>query len=174
MPCSLSFVTAFLRSFMPKLIALLSACAACLTVASLSSQTLAQPVSSEHHLGICGVDRLTGRSVVDASGRVVPLVEYCQQEATARRSLGVDGDRFLETFTTVASPDALAFSQTLDPQLLVEYGTTICPFLAGGGSMREVRLIQRDGLMPTNVEAAITVAAIHTYCPEFVSRIGRQ
>ncbi|MBE9179905.1 DUF732 domain-containing protein [Oculatella sp. LEGE 06141] len=138
------------------------------------SPAIAQYVPGRTTLGICESEVLSGRSVVDSAGNVVRLVDYCREQRTASLAVGIEGDRFWQNYVTVASPTALDFTRTIDPQLLIDYGTSVCPFLAGGGSMQEIRLLQRDGALPSSVEVAVTVAAIHTYCPEFASRIGRR
>lgn len=120
--------------------------------------------------GICGLYNRSGYLVVDETGNLVDVVEYCshlRDQAEPRASA------FWQTFESTATSDAIAVANTLNPDAVVEYGASICPFLEQGGSLRELRQIQGDGELPSDFEVAVTIAAIYTYCPTYRSELGR-
>lgn len=126
--------------------------------------------------GICSVGELGGRSIVQA-GQLVTLNEYCQQPVQIAEQQAPPPDptqnAFWQAFLTVASPAAIEYSESLDRQQLLAYSTTICPFLSSGGSLQQIRSVQVQSGLPAAFDAAVNVAAIHTYCPQYVNQIGR-
>ncbi|NEQ26263.1 MAG: hypothetical protein F6K28_45940 [Microcoleus sp. SIO2G3] len=143
----------------------------------LSSPADAQDVLTPDPYGICSVGELGGRSIVNSAGQLVRLNEYCQQQVqiTEQQIPPPDPNEnaFWQAFRAVASPAALEFSESIDRQQLIAYSTTICPFLASGGTMQQVRAVQVQSRLPAAFDAAVNVAAIHTYCPQFTNQIGR-
>jgi hypothetical protein len=141
---------------------------------------LANAQETEAHVatGICGLYNHSGYLVVNETGNLVDMVEYCQQQrehqqsqANAQRS--PLASEFWRTFAATANAEAQQVATTLGPEEVMAYGTTICPFLQQGGTLPELRQIQTDGNLPSNFETAVTVAAIYTYCPSYRSELGR-
>ncbi len=132
-------------------------------------------------LGICGISNYSGRWIIDSSGRLIDLSEVCArrlaaqeaQEAVVVAVTSTDGNLFWQAFLNVASPEAIAFARNTGQPAVVEYGTTICPLLQTGNSMQDVRAIQLQGGLPPAFDAAVNVAAINTYCPQYQAQIGR-
>jgi hypothetical protein len=133
----------------------------------------AQDVSTQTTVGICGLYYVSGRSVVDSSGRMVSLVDYCRVQVAAADAPGTEGEAFWQAFVAAASPRALEFAQSVGREKVIAYGSTICPYFQGGGTMQELRRTQSRGSIPVGFEAAVTVAAINTYCPEYRSEVAR-
>jgi hypothetical protein len=125
--------------------------------------------------GVCGqVYGLSGRSVILPGGEFQRLEDYCASvEATVVPIPVVQGGNFWQAFLAVASPEAVDFARAAGPDDVVAYGQTICPNLRGGGSMQDVRAEQIRGGLPASFDAAVNVAAINTYCPEYQAQIGR-
>jgi hypothetical protein len=120
-------------------------------------------------LGVCQLYNLSGYAAVDATGHLVILSQYCSSQ---RATANPEGERFWQEFRTAASKETNAFVKTLEPEKVVAYGTTICPFLEHGGTVQELRQLQTDGTLPYGFETAVTTAAIHTYCPAY-ARLDR-
>jgi hypothetical protein len=144
--------------------------------------TSAQSLSNPAVPGICGLNSRSGYLVVDESGNLVDLVEYCRQRSAnveqlqqtqSYSSTEPQSIAFWQAFEAGASPEAIVFANSLGSDAVFAYGSAICPFLEQGGSLRELRQVQGDGNLPTSFEVAVTVAAIDTYCPKFRSEIGR-
>lgn len=150
-----------------------------LTLLVLPITTLISPVSlaqnapnasTEVAIGVCGLYNRAGYLVVDESGNLVSMGDYCQRQHD-RSAPAIS--RFWEAFTATASSKAIEVANSLGQEEVVTYGTTICPFLEQGGSLSELRQIQDDGDLPRDFEVAVTIAAIHTYCPVYSSQLGR-
>lgn len=129
-------------------------------------------------LGICGVYYYSGLSIVDSQGRTVSVEEYCQTlslspEAIVNISTEEPDIAFWQAFLVAASPTAIEFANAAGQLKVVEYGRTICPFLRSGNSIDDLRQKQAQSSTPPSFEAAVTVAAINTYCTEYRSEIGR-
>lgn len=120
--------------------------------------------------GICQLHNYSGYLVVDETGNLVELGNYCQRQV-ARSTPQIS--RFWQAFEATANLRAIEVANQLGREEVVAYGTTICPFLEQGGSVQELRQIQSDGELPSDFEAAVMVAAINTYCPTYQSEIGR-
>jgi hypothetical protein len=142
----------------------------------------AQETETQVAAGICGLYNHSGYLVVDETGNLVDMVEYCQQQQIHQRSQvesqqsaveSTAASSFWRTFETTANAEARQMAATLGREEIMDYGTTICPFLQQGGTLHELRRIQTDGNLPSNFETAVTVAAIHTYCPAYRSELGR-
>ncbi len=127
--------------------------------------------------GLCSVREIGGRAIVNAQGQLITLNEYCQQQVQAIEqqtpSPDLNHQAFWQAFLQVASPQAIEFSETIDRQQLLAYSTTICPFLSSGGTMQQIRAVQVQSRLPAAFDAAVNVAAVHTYCPQFSAQIGR-
>lgn len=121
-------------------------------------------------LGICRMAPLTGRVAIDNSGNLLVLSDYCRSQ---HDQLDTQAEQFWQSFIENAGSEAITFAHTLDRQSVVAYGTTICPFLENGGTLPELRQLQSDTRLPSAFETAVTLAAIHTYCPTYRSEIGR-
>lgn len=143
----------------------------------ISSPALAQPIESPN-LGICGLHYYSGLTVIDRTGQVVSLEEYCASLPSPTLLIEappVDGATpFWQAFLRAASPAAVEFANSVGQPAVVTYGATICPYLQDGGSMQELRQIQSQSAIPQSFEVAVTIAAIHTYCPDYRSQIGRR
>jgi hypothetical protein len=149
--------------------------AVCIFTASLIAVGFPFSVSAQPDLnatlsGVCGLNNRSGYLIVDEAGNLVDLVDYCRrhQDQSDPRS-----SSFWQTFEASASPEAIVVATSLGSEGVMAYAATICPFLEQGGSLSELRQIQGDGHLPTSFEAAVTFAAIDTYCPTFRSEIGR-
>lgn len=139
----------------------------------LSLTASAEPLANRP--GVCNLHNLGGYLVIDASGNLVPLPIYCQQaqpEPTAPTA-SREADRFWQTFNTVASSQTLDYANRVDRQSITAYAATICPYLEQGGTLQELRQLQSSQALPAGVDVAITVAAIHSYCPAYRSAIGQ-
>ncbi|HEY9700260.1 MAG TPA: hypothetical protein V6D10_23600 [Trichocoleus sp.] len=121
-------------------------------------------------LGICHLAPLAGRVAVDSSGNLLVLSDYCRSQ---HDQLDAQAEQFWQRFVANANAETMTFARTLDRQSVVTYSTTICPFLENGGTLSELRQLQADNHLPVAFEVAITLAAIHTYCPAYRSEIGR-
>lgn len=132
--------------------------------------TSALPAPTEIASGICGLYNHDGYLVVDESGNLINMQDYCQRQhdrsASATR-------QFWQAFTATANPTVMEVAQKLGQEQVVAYGSMICPFLDQGGTLAELRQIQGDGDLPRDFEVIVTVAAINTYCPAHVAEIGR-
>ncbi|MCU0565868.1 MAG: DUF732 domain-containing protein [Oculatellaceae cyanobacterium Prado106] len=135
----------------------------------------AQEAPEGDRLGVCNLYNLSGYAAIDSNGEIVNLMDYChnfrqnQSEEVALRN----EQRFWENFVLAADQGAIAFAETLGQEQVLAYGNTVCPFLKGGGSLGELRQVQADQDLPPRFDVAVTVAAIHTYCPRYGSEIGQ-
>jgi hypothetical protein len=133
----------------------------------------------EPALGICGLYFYPGLTVIDANGQVIALADYCSNRALYQNAVivpsanGSRDDAFWRAFLIAASPTARQFAESVGREKVVDYGETICPFLLDGGSIDRLRTVQSDRQIPPSFEAAVTVAAINTHCPQYSSSIGR-
>lgn len=134
-----------------------------------------QSIPAVLNSGVCGqVYGLTGRSVILPNGQFERLEDYCAlTEATIVTIAAVSGGDFWGAFLAVASPEAVDFARSAGRDDVVAYGETICPSLRGGGTMKDIRASQVRGGLPAAFDAAVNVAAINTYCPEYHAQIGR-
>jgi len=127
--------------------------------------------------GICSTGELGGRSIVNSAGQLIMLNEFCQQQIALEEQQtslpDATQDAFWQTFLKIASPAAIEYSESIDRQQLLAYSTTVCPVLTNGGTMQQIRSLQVQSGLPVAFDAAVNVAAIHTYCPQFASLIGR-
>lgn len=121
--------------------------------------------------GICSVYRQAGYLIVDETGNLVALTDYCRHQEDL---LPTHTNRFWQAFTETADQEALDIANTLTPEEVVSYGSSICPFLEQGGTLQDLRSLQGDGDLPSGFEVAVTVAAIHAYCPTYRSQLGRE
>lgn len=127
-------------------------------------------------LGVCGYYDLSGRWITGEDGEIIELEELClarRASISAAIATNTLSDPFWDAFQDVASPTALAFAEDLERQDVLEYGATVCPLLESGNTMQDVRAIQVRGGLPASFDAAINVAAINVYCPEYRDYIGR-
>jgi hypothetical protein len=130
--------------------------------------------------GICGLYYFSGHVVSTATGRIVPLEYYCELQdsfyvpAEELAEQETEAEAFWQRFLDVASPTAMDFARSAGKAEVVAYGQTICPFLEEGRSLSDLRQEQQSSGIPQSFEAAVTVAAIHAYCPAFQSQIGRE
>jgi hypothetical protein len=129
--------------------------------------------------GICGLYNYSGSVVSTPAGQIVPLADYCTvqrafyyDEAAIADRESLD-DQFWQTFLEAASPSALEFAQSAGKAEVVAYGQTICPFLQEGRSLTDLRQQQSSSGIPQSFEAAVTVAAIYSYCPAYQDQLGR-
>ena len=136
-----------------------------------------QSSSINYPPGLCyrGERDISGTWVNDGTGQLVPLTTLCEvaiqhQEIMTTASAEIP---FWQAFVTAASPEALEFANEAGVDDVVAYGQTICPSLHELGSMDELRIFQAQGGLPASFDAAVNVAAIHTYCPEKTRSIGR-
>jgi hypothetical protein len=133
-----------------------------------------QPTANPLTPGICGeVYELSGRSVVLPTGQLVRLEDYCVTRRAIATSTTGEGEEFWQAFLKSASPEAISFAQSAGRDPVVAYGATICPTLQNGATMQDLRKMQIDGGLPASFDAAVNVAAINTYCPQYQSSIGR-
>jgi hypothetical protein len=127
--------------------------------------------------GLCSIGEIGGRAIVNSQGRLITLNEYCQQQVQAIEQQtpppDFDQQEFWQAFLQIASPPAIAFSEMIDRQQLLAYSTTICPFLASGGAMQQIRAVQVQSQLLAAFAAAVNVAAVYTDCPQFSDQIGR-
>jgi hypothetical protein len=156
--------------------------AVCALIAGLISIGFPLSASAQTNLnatgsGVCGLNNRSGYLIVDESGNLVDLVDYCrryQDQLESRISPSDPGSSsFWQAFEASASPEAIVVANSLGSEEVIAYASTICPFLEQGGSLPELRQIQGDGHLPTSFEVAVTFAAINTYCPAFRSEMGR-
>ena len=82
-------------------------------------------------------------------------------------------EQFFRIFLEAASPEAIAFSHSVEQAAIIEYGESICPLLQDGLTMDDIRSTQMQAGLPADFDAAVNVSAIHTYCPDYESQIGR-
>ena len=141
----------------------------CLPIVISVSPALAQDPSLQA-TGICGLYNHSGYLVVDEAGRLVNVVDYCQNQREQQTT--PETSAFWQAFEATANSQARATATALGPDEVVAYGSTICPFLDQGGTLDELRQIQLDGDLPSGFETAVTVAAIQTYCPTYRSALG--
>jgi hypothetical protein len=143
---------------------------------AVAQEGVAPATDAELATGICGLYDRSGYLVVDQAGRLVDTVEYCQQQPPrsspepGAEAAAVD---FWQVFAATANAEARQLATALGTEEVLSYGTTICPFLQQGGTLQALRQVQGDGELPSNFEIAVTVAAIHTYCPTYQSELGR-
>lgn len=143
---------------------------ASLLASLVTTPTTAQPAPTEVATGICGLYNREGYLVVDESGNLINMQDYCQRQHD--RSVPAIS-QFWRAFTATANARAIEVANELGQEDVVAYGSVICPFLDQGGTLAELRQIQGDGNLPRDFEVAVTVAAINTYCPAHVAEIGR-
>ncbi|MGF1498219.1 MAG: DUF732 domain-containing protein [Elainellaceae cyanobacterium] len=135
--------------------------------------------------GLCLLGDLSGRWVEGASGRMMPLHEVCGRlpngegdAAAASEDPAADAadpakSMFWRAFLNAAGEEAIAFAEAIPVEDIVAYGTTICPMLEDGHTLQEVRTVQATSDLPASFDAAVNVAAIHTFCPQYATQIGR-
>lgn len=127
--------------------------------------------------GLCyqGQQDISGSWVNDGTGTLVPLSTLCELAIQYQETIDMPPveTAFWQAFVTAASPEALDFASTASVEDVIAYGQTICPSLRDLGTMDELRVVQAQGGLPASFDAAINVAAIHTYCPEKARSIGR-
>jgi Protein of unknown function (DUF732) len=131
-------------------------------------QLLAAQEFTQDRLGVCPLYNLSGYSTIDVHGNLVNLTEYCQGLSQETR-----GDQFWDSFVDAADGEAIAYADTIGRTEVTAYGDTVCPFLKNGGTLEELRQVQGDQDLPSGFDVAVTVAAIHTYCPTYQAEIGR-
>jgi len=142
--------------------------------AAADSDEEVQVVPVTGYLGVCELNTLSGLSVIDnETGEIRILADYCPTETATRLSLSEEGERFWRAFLDVASPRALEFASRANRQEVANYGATVCVVLNEGSTMQEVRQLQTQGGLPPSFDAAVNVAAINTYCPQYRAEIGR-
>lgn len=125
-------------------------------------------------LGVCELNTLSGLTFIDEeTGEVRVLADYCPTETATRLSLTEEGEEFWQAFLSVASPNAIEFASKANRQEVANYGATVCVVMDEGASLQEVRQLQLEGGLPASFDAAVNVAAINTYCPEYRGEIGR-
>lgn len=145
--------------------------------------------------GLCRLgDEASGRWVQDSSGQLVPLSQICDDpdawadyvtsfddelaaidslpDSTEPGMLTPDQEFWLR-FRRVASSEALDYAQSLPISDVIDYGQTLCPLLEDSMTMDDVREAQIEAGLPADFDAAVNVAAIHTYCPQHITQIGR-
>lgn len=136
-----------------------------------------QPSPINYPPGLCyqGQRDLSGSWVNDGTGNLVPLTTLCNVALQHHEPIIIPPveTEFWQAFVTAASPDALEFANEAEVDDVVAYGQTICPSLNELGTMHELRMAQAEGGLPASFDAAVNVAAIHTYCPEKTRSIGR-
>jgi hypothetical protein len=133
-----------------------------------------QVVPVTGYLGVCELNTLSGLSIIDdETGEVRMLADYCPTETATRLSLSEEGENFWQAFLSVASPRAIDFAARTNRQEVANYGATVCVVLDEGSSLQEVRRLQIEGGLPPSFDAAVNVAAINTYCPQYRAEIGR-
>lgn len=115
-------------------------------------------------LGICRIYNWSSYLALASDGQVVTLRQYCQQQ---RNWVWYEEGRFWERFRDVATAETMTFAQSLDQNRIETYAQAICPFLADGGSFRDLAKIQADPPLPANFEQAVTAAAVRTYCRQY-------
>jgi Protein of unknown function (DUF732) len=121
-------------------------------------------------LGVCPLYNLSGYSTIDVHGNLVNLMEYCQSLSHNREARD---NQFWESFVDAADDEAIAYADTVGRTDVVTYGDTVCPFLKNGGTLEELRQVQADQAFPAGFDAAVTIAAIHTYCPTYSAEMGQ-
>ncbi|MEM9218396.1 MAG: hypothetical protein AAGD25_29155 [Cyanobacteria bacterium P01_F01_bin.150] len=138
----------------------------------------AQRQSPNYPPGLCylGQRDMSGSWVNDGTGKLVRLEDLCQvaiQHHETMMDIHPVETAFWQAFTVAASPDALGFANDAGVEEVITYGQTICPSLYELGTMDELRVVQAQGGLPASFDAAVNVAAIHTYCPDKARSIGR-
>jgi hypothetical protein len=142
-------------------------------VMSAASTGLTQEMTTPNEMGICGIGNISGRSIVARGGRLISLVDFCRQQSVPIAITDTEQAAFWQAFLEVASPRALQFVRSVDRQQVIDYAATVCPVLRQGSTLQQVREIQTQSNLPPTFDAAVNVAAIHTYCPEYTAQIGR-
>ena len=171
------FLSAHLHYLRPSFMFKLSFSAIAVLGISGVMTVLAHPVLAQEQvevvhdpLGLCNLYPLSGHAIIDTSGNLVTLPQYCQ----ALREIEKSGSSpFWQAFLAAGNREAIAFAHTLEQKEVIAYSQTICPFLQGGGTLDDLRRIQSGGELPAEFEVAITIAAINVYCPAYRSEIGR-
>ena len=160
----------------PKKISFYSLLALIVSVA-VSPPTLAQSSPINYPPGLCyqGQRDISGSWVNDGTGELVPLTALCEVAIQHQETINIPPieTSFWQAFITAASPEALEFANASEVEDVIAYGQTICPSLHELGTMHELRMTQAEGGLPASFDAAVNVAAIHTYCPEKARSIGR-
>ncbi len=124
----------------------------------------APPVFELGTAGVCWLYNLSGHLALDASGELVSLQPYCQQQ---RNWAWHEPSLFWQRFRAAANPETLRYSQKLDPDAVEAYGQTICLFFKDGGTITELTQIQADQRFPASFEQAVTVASVESLCKEY-------
>jgi hypothetical protein len=132
-------------------------------------QILAAQEFAADRLGVCPLYNLSGYSTIDTHGDLVNLMAYCQGLRPDR----ANDAQFWENFVEAADDGTIAYADTVGQPQVTAYGNTVCPFLRNGGTLEELRQVQADHALPPGFDAAVTIAAIHTYCPTYSAEIGR-
>lgn len=137
--------------------------------------TDASPVNYPPGLCYQGQNDISGSWVNDGTGQLVPLQTLCEVAIQHQEDTRIPPEEtdFWQAFRTAASSEAMAFADNAGVENVTTYGRTICPSLVEVGTMGELRSLQARGGLPASFDAAVNVAAIHTYCPEKTSSIGR-
>ncbi|NJO42883.1 MAG: DUF732 domain-containing protein [Cyanobacteria bacterium CRU_2_1] len=152
------------------LISLLSTTLVSTTLATPLFTRSEEPPEEPPSQGICGLYTRSGFLIIDESNQVITLTDYCRGQ---RERDDIETSQFWQNFEAAATSETIAFAKSQGEADVVAYGITICPFLERGGTMGELREMQADGDLPSAFEIAVTLAAIHTYCPAYRSEIGR-
>jgi hypothetical protein len=143
-------------------------------IAQDSDDDEVQVVPVTGFIGVCELNTLSGLTFIDEeTGEVRILADYCPTETATRLSLTEEGEEFWQAFLSVASPNAIEFASKANRQEVANYGATVCVVMDEGASLQEVRQLQLEGGLPASFDAAVNVAAINTYCPEYRAEIGR-
>lgn len=143
-------------------------------IAQDSDDDEVQVVPVTGFIGVCELNTLSGLTFIDEeTGEVRILADYCPTETATRLSLSEEGEEFWRAFLSVASPNAIEFASKANRQEVANYGATVCVVMDEGSSLQEVRQLQLEGGLPASFDAAVNVAAINTYCPEYRGEIGR-
>jgi hypothetical protein len=131
---------------------------------------LAAQEFSQDRLGVCSLYNLSGYTTIDTHGNLISLTEYCQGLSNTSE---LRSNQFWNYFVDIADEDAINYANTYGRKELTAYGNTICPFLKNGGTLEELRQVQGDIQLPPTFDAAVTIAAIQTYCPTYQAELGR-
>ncbi|MEB3231714.1 MAG: DUF732 domain-containing protein [Leptolyngbyaceae bacterium] len=137
--------------------------------------------SPSHLPGLCNMgqrDR-SGRWINDGTGAMVPLTRVCEDFQGVDEAVpeapdwSATDERFWAAFTAAANEETLSFAAALEPAAVGGYGQAVCASLREGESMNNIRRLQAEGGLPAGFDAAVNVAAIHIYCPDYAAEIGR-
>lgn len=147
---------------------------------ALAQPSPAQPDYSATPAGVCRLYNLAGYSVINESGNLEPIADYCDrqvavlnaQAAIAAAQAQPHAREFWQNFRSTASLAALDYAATLDPEAVLSYSQQICPFVKQH-SLPDLRQLQADRQLFPAFEVAVTVAAIQTYCPTYQTQLGR-